>query len=832
MPKEDLLSQEVLQQKRALTLAWSAAAGLLFLAVAAVWQWTRAVEQTNVATQERARAEEQRQRADEQRDLAVGAQAQAERERDRARESLLVAAGRQSLLLTRDHRPEQAWTALTDVLSELKADRATPLPALFLEAGLTALIEDRTGPEMVLTRGERTKTLADPGNRSDRFAASVVAAFDPKSDRVAAGRDFDAAIWSTRNLQQLARYQMRYPISSLAFNQAGDILIVIQESKEDGAFVTLIEPATARFRTLPLQDCLGLVKCLAERPKVPQKLVDIRQQDGLAKILEAGSKPPALLVEPDLPIMLKRYYAIAQEDRDRITIAVLDIQTGAVARLVPKEDASWRITVAKDQPLMVLSAGDNNRLDVYRLEIDPRNASRLAIRPVKELEARDSVATKDVALSDDGRLLYYSNSAGGASGGGRGAIIAAIIDVPSGVETWSDPFDGNTRYGPRQDFFARSSEELNRRTVRTSFADGRTQQEKLSVPGAFVAFDLRGEMALVESVSTADGATGAEAAESARLRLVELSKLTSLSNEPREPRAVAKPCRLDGRPFKTLSDRMDRLWNGNDWYRRPLAGLQGTPLDRLEHRTKFVQLRWAKDEVTVLGQDGTVLARGAADEVAKQRPDLAEPISQHANMWLTEFASPDGRWLAVIRETNISDEQEEVDWKLYRVAGGDRTLFKSGTATGESFDEAAIFFLEHAPVAAIRDGACSVTLWSLEDGRKLGQITPNSVPEGPPQAGGRRYHRGLRVRRLRRGRQRAGVQLSRPARRTLAAGLERLRDGGRPGRRRGCTAHPAVVTPSRDAGDRRERTLPDRATGQGRRRAHRAVGPTLGPPPA
>ena len=96
----------------------------------------------------------------------------------------------------------------------------------------------------------------------------MAAAFDPKSDRVAAGRDFDVAIWSTRNLQQLARYQMRYPISSLAFNQAGDILIVIQKSEQDGAFVTLIEPATARFRTLPLQDCLGLVNCIAERPNV------------------------------------------------------------------------------------------------------------------------------------------------------------------------------------------------------------------------------------------------------------------------------------------------------------------------------------------------------------------------------------------------------------------------------------------------------------------------------------------------------------------------------------------------------------------------------------
>src|SRR6202035_6148085 len=45
MPKEDLLSQEGRQQRRALTLAWSAAASLLVLAGAAAWQWHSAQTQ-------------------------------------------------------------------------------------------------------------------------------------------------------------------------------------------------------------------------------------------------------------------------------------------------------------------------------------------------------------------------------------------------------------------------------------------------------------------------------------------------------------------------------------------------------------------------------------------------------------------------------------------------------------------------------------------------------------------------------------------------------------------------------------------------------------------
>jgi tetratricopeptide (TPR) repeat protein len=49
VPKEDLLSQELREQKRALTLAWSAAASLLLLAVLATWQWREAVAQRDRA---------------------------------------------------------------------------------------------------------------------------------------------------------------------------------------------------------------------------------------------------------------------------------------------------------------------------------------------------------------------------------------------------------------------------------------------------------------------------------------------------------------------------------------------------------------------------------------------------------------------------------------------------------------------------------------------------------------------------------------------------------------------------------------------------------------
>ncbi len=55
--KEDLLSEEVRQQRRALTLAWSAVALLFVLGVTAGWQWKVAADEKRIAEQQRDRAE-------------------------------------------------------------------------------------------------------------------------------------------------------------------------------------------------------------------------------------------------------------------------------------------------------------------------------------------------------------------------------------------------------------------------------------------------------------------------------------------------------------------------------------------------------------------------------------------------------------------------------------------------------------------------------------------------------------------------------------------------------------------------------------------------------
>jgi tetratricopeptide (TPR) repeat protein len=71
MPKEDLLSQELRQQRRALTLAWSAAVTLLVFASVAGWQWWEADGAKRTALAAEQVATEQKGVAQMQRDLAV-----------------------------------------------------------------------------------------------------------------------------------------------------------------------------------------------------------------------------------------------------------------------------------------------------------------------------------------------------------------------------------------------------------------------------------------------------------------------------------------------------------------------------------------------------------------------------------------------------------------------------------------------------------------------------------------------------------------------------------------------------------------------------------------
>jgi tetratricopeptide (TPR) repeat protein len=98
MPKEDLLSQEVRQQRQALTLAWSAVATLAVLIAVAGWQWWEAdgakkvaVAAEQVATEQKEVAQVQRDRAVEAEGVATEQKQVAQTQRDLAERNFAIA---------------------------------------------------------------------------------------------------------------------------------------------------------------------------------------------------------------------------------------------------------------------------------------------------------------------------------------------------------------------------------------------------------------------------------------------------------------------------------------------------------------------------------------------------------------------------------------------------------------------------------------------------------------------------------------------------------------------------------------------------------------------
>jgi tetratricopeptide (TPR) repeat protein len=154
MPKEDLLSQEVRQQRRALTLAWSAAGSLLVLAGLAGWQAKVALDNERAAIEQRQLAQEQRDRAVEAERLATEQRNEAERQRDRAERTLAAAT-------------RTANTLVFNLAREMRDRSGIPIELLRKIVGGTL---------------EMQKQLADSGESTPELRRSEATALHELSD--------------------------------------------------------------------------------------------------------------------------------------------------------------------------------------------------------------------------------------------------------------------------------------------------------------------------------------------------------------------------------------------------------------------------------------------------------------------------------------------------------------------------------------------------------------------------------------------------------------------------------------------------------------------------
>jgi hypothetical protein len=150
IPKEDLLSEEVRQQRRARTLAGTAATLLVALLVAAGWQWRVAETQRGIAEAQTKVAEAQTKEAQTQRN-------EAQLQRDKARAQLLAMQARRAYTGAKSTDDIERAGALALESIEIARNSNRPPEGEAIEAAKSALV-GLSFP--VLSQGSEVVSLA------------------------------------------------------------------------------------------------------------------------------------------------------------------------------------------------------------------------------------------------------------------------------------------------------------------------------------------------------------------------------------------------------------------------------------------------------------------------------------------------------------------------------------------------------------------------------------------------------------------------------------------------------------------------------------------------
>ena len=236
MPKEDLLSQEVRQQRRALSLAWTAAGSLLVLAGLAGWQW-------KVATDNERAAIEQKHIAEQQREIAKAEGARAERNFGAAKatiDSVIfdLAEGLRNIQGMRVETVRRILDRAEAAVAQLAA-RTENEPAIqrsqavmynlfaetYLRLGATKLAADYAGKAIAITRALVAKDPANTQWQRD-LAINLNAAGDVKwelGDLAGALAAYRESLVLLRALDAKEPGGYRREMS-VALNNIGDVL--------------------------------------------------------------------------------------------------------------------------------------------------------------------------------------------------------------------------------------------------------------------------------------------------------------------------------------------------------------------------------------------------------------------------------------------------------------------------------------------------------------------------------------------------------------------------------------------------------------------------------
>jgi tetratricopeptide (TPR) repeat protein len=303
MPKEDLLSQEVRQQRRALTLAWSAVATLLVLVGIAAWQWWEA----DVAKKE-----------------AQTAARIATEQRDRAERTLKAATSTANSLVNDLARKFRYRTGIPLSLVREIVDRARNLQQQLVASGETAP-DLRRSEAMALA--EVASTLLAQGD-----AVSALAAAEQERDVMAAlvssnGNDTEwqrAWAYAYGVVGDALSALGRQPSALEAYKTADEILVQLVKSDPNqrlwqNQHSAILRSIADTLRTMGRSE--EAIAALRQAVSVSEKLVDVdpenvdwqfglaESRDGLGRTLDAAGKLSEALAELQQGLVIRQRLA-------------------------------------------------------------------------------------------------------------------------------------------------------------------------------------------------------------------------------------------------------------------------------------------------------------------------------------------------------------------------------------------------------------------------------------------------------------------------------------------------------------------------------------------
>ncbi len=422
LPKEDLLSEEVRQQRRTLTLAYSGVATLAVLIVVAGWQWKIAVDNEHQAT-------EQKRIAEQQREVAKTESARAERNFGAAKSTIdaVIFDLVQGLKDVEGMSAEtarrilgQAEASIGQLVSSTEQDPA-------LQRSQATMF--RLFSELTMTLGA-TETAIDYAQKAIAIERALLAA-NPA--------DAESQYQLTNGLQRLAD-------ASIARNELAQALAAIRECLDIDRAVIAKDPNLARWQYSLSANLNRLGVLRKAQGDYAAALAAFRESLEIRRML-ASRFPDVPDLQRDFSIGLENVAGVLAHQRDLAGALAAYQESLAIRRAIAARDpgnTQWRRDVSlglEGVGYMLADQGDvTGALAAFRESLDI----------IRQLTAKDPGNTRwqrdlSVTLDNVGDLLRENGDSEQALRMYREAsdIFRRLVAKDPNVSSWQSDLSVN-----------------------------------------------------------------------------------------------------------------------------------------------------------------------------------------------------------------------------------------------------------------------------------------------------------------------------------------------------------------------------------------------------